>query len=218
MKTSLFRFFVELTLWGIANLLCMGLATTAVYLVGTNVLDWGPAKLSFFLPLTAILSSSWGSWSSMVWARNRAIRGAMYASAAIPGVLMILSGGLGLWVGFGAWFIWATFILGGLAMIGATSALCRQFNPRTHSVPALSSLYGLLVHPILTLATTGFVGAVWYNFVSNPIDGSWRDLISVATLMASLLAIALTTTVIPAATSTVCRKLALDSGQKLDRF
>jgi hypothetical protein len=217
MKTSLFRFFVELTLWSIANLLCMGLATSAVYVVGSTVLNWNPATMSFFLPATALLTSTWGAWSSMVWARNRAVRVGMYVSAGIPGIALIATGGLGLWVGFGAWFVWAGFILGGFAMIGATSALCRQFNPRTHSVPALSSLYGLLVHPIATLAASGGVAAVWYTFVSNP-SGGWRGLVSLSTLMATLLGVALITTVIPAATSTLCRKLALESGERFNGF
>ena len=217
MKSTLFRFSVELTLWSIANLLCIGLATSAVYLVGTNFLDWGPASVGFFVPLTAIMTSTWGAWSSLVWARNRGVRAGMYVSASIPGIVLMIAGAAGMWFFLKGWLVWTGFIVGGLAMVGVTSALCRRFNPRSHSVPTLSNLYGLFVHPIVTLGATGSVAAVWYTFVSSS-GGGWRNLGSLSTLMASLLAFALITTVIPAATSTLCRKLALESGDRFKRM
>lgn len=215
MKTRLSRFLFEVTLWNVANVLCMGLATFAVYLVGTSFLDWGTVKLSIFLPLTAVMTSTWGSWSSMVWARTRAVRIGMYVSSGIPGVLMAALGIFGFYMHMGAWLVWAGFILGGAAMLTVNVTLCRRFNPRTHSVPALSTFYGVLVHPVITLVATGGIAAVWYNYLMNPLGSSLRDLISLSTVLTTLMAVALITTVIPAATSTFCRRLARDYGEKM---
>lgn len=217
MKTRTKRMFIELALWVLANVLCMGLATGAAYIAGSSLLGWGPTKLGIFIPLVAILSSTWGSWSSMVWARSRPLRIGMYGSAAIPGIVMLALGLFGLiYIKIGSILVWGAVIVGGIGMLAATVTLCRLFNPRTHNVPGLSKFYGVLVHPLLTLASTGAVATLWYIFVSRPPSG-WRDLVSVSVLMMTMLAAALISTVLPAAMSTLCRKLAYENGEKMNR-
>ncbi len=210
MKTPATRFILELLLWNVANVLCIAIPTAVTFILGKEFLGWGAGYLSFYVTSAVLVTLTWGSWAGLVWTRNRAIRGGMLATTLIPGLMTIAGGVVGLWVGFGAWFLWAGLIGAGVGMIAAAIGLSRFFRP-VHREPKLSSyVFGLAVYPIATTALSLGVAALWYNFVTTPASGDWRDLVSVATLYVTVLASALVSTVIPAVLSSGLRKVSGD--------
>lgn len=210
MKSAASRFIVEILLWNAANVLCLLIPSAVVFLVGKELLGWGPGYMSFYLTSTVLATLTWGSWASLVWTRNRALRGGMQFTTLLPGVLTVGAGGLGLWVGFGAWFIWAGLIAAGVGMLGAALALVRYFRPVNREPSASAYLFGFGVYPLATTAAGLAVGTLWYNFVTNPTSGDWRSIVSVATLYVTVLAMALISTVIPAVFSSGLRKVSGD--------
>lgn len=215
MKNSAGRFILELFLWNIANVVCIAVPTAVTFFLGKEVLGWGAGYLSFYVTSAVLVTLTWGSWAGLVWTRNRAIRGGMLATTLLPGLLTVAGGAVGLWVGFvGAWYLWAGLIGAGVGMIAAAIGLSRFFRP-VHREPKLSSyVFGFGVYPLATTVLSLGVAALWYNFITNPATGDWRDLMSVATLYVTVLASALISTVIPAMLSSTLRKV---SGDMLPR-
>lgn len=210
MKKPAARFILELFLWNIANVVCIAIPTAATFFIGKEMLGWGPGYLSFYVTSAVLVSLTWGSWAGLVWTRNRAIRGGMLATTLIPGLLTVAGGSVGLWLGFGAWFLWVGLIGAGVGMIAAAIGLARFFRP-VHREPKLSSyVFGLAVYPIATTLVSLGVAALWYNFVTSPSSGDWRDIVSIATLYVTVIASALISTVIPAMLSTGLRKVSGD--------
>lgn len=210
MRTTLSRFVTEILLWNAANVLCILLPTSAVYFVGRHMLEWGPGFLSFYLTTTVLATLTWGSWAALVWTRSRALRGGMQAMTLLPGVLTMLAGCAGLWVGFGAWWLWAGIIGAGAGTIATAVALVRFFRPLNREPSGSSYLFGFGVYPFVTTALALGVGALWYGFVTGSTFEDWRGLISIATLYVSVLASVLVSTVIPALTSSSLRKVSGD--------
>lgn len=214
MKSRFTRFVSELVLWNVANVVCMVLPAAVTYYIGTNVLEWstitGAARLSFLVTLALLVSVTWGSWAGLVWTRNRAIRVGMRAMTLFPGAMMMVGGGIGLWVGFGAWYIWGGLLAAGAGMGVVSTALSRYFRPASREPKLSSYLLGLALYPTVATAISLAIGAAWYNFVTNPASGDWREMFSIATLYTSVLAAALTTTIIPAVLSSTFRRVSLD--------
>lgn len=210
MKNPATRFILELFLWNIANVVCIALPTAATFFIGKDVLHWGAGYMSFYVTSAVLVTLTWGSWAGLVWTRNRAIRGGMLATTLIPGLLTIAGGAVGLWTGFGAWFLWLGLIGAGVGTIAAAIGLARFFRP-LHREPKLSSyVFGLAVYPLATTVVSLAIGALWYNFVTNPSSGDWRDIVSIATLYVTVIASALISTVIPATLSSALRKVSSD--------
>lgn len=210
MKSAGTRFVSELLLWNAANVLCIALPTGAVFLVGKNILGWGPGFLSFYVTAAILATLTWGSWSALVWTKNRVLRSGMRAATLIPGLLTMVGGFAGLWVGFGAWYLWAGIIGAGLGTIATAGALAKFFRPVNRTPGASSYLFGFGVYPLITTAAALGVAALWYNFVTSSMLEDWRGLISVATLYVTVLASVLVSTVIPAITSSTLRKVSGD--------
>lgn len=210
MRNPAARFILELFLWNIANVVCIAIPTGLTYFVGREYLGWGPGAMSFFITSALLVTLTWGSWAGLVWTRNRAIRGGMLATTLIPGLFTVAGGAVGLWVGFGVWYLWAGLIGAGIGTIAAAVGLSRYFRP-VHREPKPSSfIFGLLVYPLATTALAFGVGALWYNYVTTPASGDWRDLVNIATLYVTVIASALCSTVIPAVMSSGLRKVAGD--------
>lgn len=210
MKNHAGRFILELFLWNIANVLCIAIPTIATFFIGKEMLGWGPGYLSFYVTSAVLVTVTWGSWAGLVWTRNRAIRGGMLATTLIPGLLTIIGGVVGLWVGFGAWFLWAGLIASGVGMIAAAVGLSRYFRPVQREPKLSSYVLGLGVYPLITTGVALGVAAMWYNFVTNPTSGDWRDIVSIATLYVTVIASALISTIIPAMISSSLRKVSGD--------
>ena len=210
MKSATYRFLVDILLWNAANVVSMLIPSALVFFIGKELLGWGPGFLSFYLTATILATLTWGSWAALVWTRSRPLRGAMQATTLFPGAITIGAGTAGLWIGFGAWYLWAGIIGAGLGMIAAALALVRFFRPVNREPSTASYLFGFGVYPVATSAAALGIGALWYNFVTNPATGDWRGLISIATVYVTILAMALISTIVPATFSSGLRKFGSD--------
>lgn len=212
MKTGISNFVGELALWVVANTLCVVAATTAVFFVGTGLLGWGPGMLSFYLTATALVTLTWGSWGALIWTRNPALRTSMQLTTLLPGVLVFALGLFGLYVGVGAWYVWGGLLASSLGMVAASVGLNRAFATAGRPRRGIALGIGLGAYPLATTAFGLGAGALWYGYVTNPHSGDWRSLISIATLMVTVMAIALISTVIPAAVSSIFRRAGIELG------
>lgn len=212
MKTTISTFVGELALWIVANTLCVVVPTAAVFFAGTHLLGWGPGHLSFYLTATALVTLTWGSWGALIWTRNPALRTSMRLTTLLPGVLVFALGLFGLYVGVGAWYIWGGLIASSLGMVASSAGLNRVFATGGNPRRSLSLGLGLGVYPLATTTFGMAAGALWYIYVTNPHSGDWRSLISIATLLITVMAIALISTVIPAAVSAIFRRAGVELG------
>ena len=216
MKENRFSFLIEIAAWVIANVVCVVLPTTAVYFIGTDILDWGPARTSFYVTMIALATLTWGSWAALIWTKTRVLRVAMRGSSVLPGLITIAFGVVGGWVGFGALYIWLMIIFSGAGMIVLSSTLSKTLGATAAPNQTIGLLAGGVGFPLLTTIVALGISGMWYQFVTNPFDGDWRSLISVATVMVSLLAMALVSTVVPAITSSFLQRACHIGAQQHD--
>jgi hypothetical protein len=210
MKSTIGKTILELVLWNVSNVLCLLIPSAAVFFIGKEFLHWGPGFLSFYMTATVLATLTWGSWAALVWTKNRALRGGMQATTLLPGIITVIAGGFGFWVGFGAWYLWLGMVAAGIGMVAAAVALVRYFRPVTREPGAASYVFGLGVYPLMTTALSLGIGSMWYNYVTSPAGDDWRNLDSIATLYVTVIALALVSTVIPAAVSSGLRKFSAD--------
>jgi hypothetical protein len=210
MKSALGKTILELVLWNVSNVLCLLIPSAAVFFIGKNVLHWGPGFLSFYMTATVLATLTWGSWAALVWTRNRALRGGMQATTLLPGIITVVVGGFGFWVGVGAWYLWFGIIGAGVGMTAAAVALVRFFRPVHRDPTTASYAFGLGVYPLITTVLSLGIGSMWYNYITSPVGEDWRKLVSIATVYVTVLALSLVSTVIPAAVSSGLRKVSGD--------
>lgn len=197
----------ETSLWALANTLCLGLPLGAIYLYGTMVAGWGPAKISLFMTLAAVLTGTWGSWATLVWTRNRALRALQQGITTVPGILLTVLGGALLYFGAGAWYLGALLCLSGVGMMAVAVTLAGGFFSK-NDVPSLSQyVTGVLIYPLATTAASALLAGMWYGFVTSTGFADWRSLFSLATLMSTVMFATLTSTIIPAVMSRGCQEL-----------
>lgn len=203
-SNKILRTFGEMGLWGLANIICMILPLALVFFVGSEVVKWSPWRLSLYLTLTAIVSSTWGSWATLVWTRTRALRAVQQAMTTLPG-LATIGGAVALFYLLPSkWLVAVMFGMAGLGMIAASFFLTGGIFTKNQNPGRLQYLAGLVVYPLATTTAGGLVASVWYTMLNRPASGGWRDLISVATLMMTVMAVALISTIVPAAISRLC--------------
>lgn len=205
-KTQIARFLGESSLWMFANLVCVGLPTLAVYIMGTTFGLWSPWKLTLVMIITAVLTSTWGSWSTLIWTRSRLLRAVQQGITTLPGIITMALGGALLYVGVGKLYLALLVMGGGVGMIGAAVALAGGVFTKNEVPNRAQYLLGLLVYPLATTLATGTIAALWYTFTSSSPSG-WSSFFSIATLMTSILASALVSTIIPAGMSRVCQEV-----------
>lgn len=196
----------ELIAWIFANVICVVAAVTAVFVIG-EFAGWGQGLKTFYVSAIAVASLTWGSWAALVWTRTRPIRVWMRFSTAIPGAITLAIGGLGAYVGVGALFAWIAIMLAGIGMMAAALILARRFGAQAASDPKRGLAIGLGLFPPIAVALSLVTGSLWYQFINNPMAGDWRSLLSIATVVVSILAMALISTVIPAVASSFCQHL-----------
>ncbi len=196
----------ELIAWIFANTLCVVAAVLAVAGIG-ELAGWSPGLKTFYISAIAVASLTWGSWAALVWTRTRPVRVWMRFSTAIPGAITLAIGGLGAYVGVGALFAWVSIMLAGIGMIVAALILARRFGAEAASDPRRGLAFGLGLFPPIAVGLSLVTGSLWYQFVNNPMSGDWRGLLSFATVIVSILAMALISTVIPAIASSLCQHL-----------
>lgn len=197
------RMLAEGALWMAANLVSTSAALLATYL-GLNLIGGGGVVLAGSLAVAGVVSLTWGSWISLSWTRTIGLRAAMKGITLVPGLLLLTAAGTGFYIGLGSLFAWLALVASAVGTLAVT-VLLWDYMPRAsaqRSSPTLA--LGFLVYPIGTTLCAGAVGWLWLWFVTDTVHTDWRALLSFATVMATILAAELVTTVIPAAFSMSC--------------
>ncbi len=207
MKVPALRFLFEIFAWIVANVLCVVVATGAVAFLGKEFLGWGPARLSFYVTAMALASLTWGSWAALIWTKSRPLRAGMRGSTITPGIITIAIGGFGAYVGVGALPLWIGVMISGLAMIVVSTGLSKTVGMQASPNRWVGLAVGGLGFPLLTTAVAVGAGGMWYNFVNASFQDDFRSLASVATVMVTILAMALISTVIPSIVSSTLQRL-----------
>ncbi len=200
----------EATLWTLSNVICMGVALGALFLVGSTLLGWGPARMGMYMSIAAVLTSTWGSWASLIWTRNRGLRSLQQAVTTIPGISIFAFGVVLMYLGLGKWMIGLAFAISGLGLIAVSVLLAGGFFSKNEAPSRLQVLLGLTAYPLATTIAAGGIASLWYTFVMTPTGGglgSLRSLFTLATLFTSIIASALISTVLPSLLSRGTREV-----------
>jgi hypothetical protein len=206
--TPVKSFLTESALWTLSNTLGVAVPVAAIY-VGLHVfLGVSMTKVSLAMSAGALLTLTWGSWASLVWAKNRMLRASMQMMTVIPGILLLLLAGLGFYIGRGSILFWLALLSSGAGTVAASFMLARNVGALSVDDSPTGLLAGFGVFPMLATGAAGGVGYLWYVFVSNPLATDWRSMFSLSFFFVTTLAIVLISTVVPAVTTLVCRRLA----------
>jgi hypothetical protein len=206
--TPVKSFLTESALWTLSNALGVGVPVAAIYIFMHVLMGVPMAKVSMAMSAGALLTLTWGSWSSLVWSKNRLLRASMQMMTVIPGVLLLMLAGLGFYVGRGSILFWLALLTTGAGTIAASFMLARNVGAMSVNDSPTSFLAGFGIFPVLATGGAGGVGYLWYLFVSNPLATDWRAMFSFSFFFVTTLGIVLISTVVPAVTTLVCRRLA----------
>ena len=198
-------FLGEWLLWGVANLICMALPLGALYVVGSQLLGWSPWTMSLYLSLGAALTATWGSWATLVFTRSRALRGLQQLVTTTPGLLMLVGAVALFWAWPARWLVAATLLVAGVGNLALSLLLTGGLFTRNQAPSRLQYLLGAVAFPVATTGVSGLVATLWYMFMHRGAPAGFKELFSVATLMISIMAFALISTVIPAGMSRLAR-------------
>jgi len=197
----------ESALWIAANIVCTTAALSVIYFAA-QLAPGGGALLATFLAVAGGVSLTWGSWISLSWTRSIPLRAAMKGVTLVPGLVLLTAAATGLYIGIGSLFAWLALV-GSAAGTLAVSVLLWRSVPRASAKTSRSNVaLGLLAYPFAAAGGSTVVGWLWLWFVTDTIYTDWRGLLSSATVMITILAVELTTTVLPAALSMVCSRAA----------
>jgi hypothetical protein len=206
-------FLAESALWTVSNALGVAVPVAATY-VGLHLLMGLPlAAVSAAMSVVAVLTLTWGSWSSLIWARNPLLRGSMQMMTIIPGILLLLVAGLGFYVGwkFVPILVWVGLIATGVGTIAACFMLARQVGASAAADSPAGVLVGMGIFPLLATGGAGAVGFLWYVFVNNPLQTDWNSLFSFSFFFVTVLGVILVSSIVPAIATLVCRRLVAPS-------
>lgn len=202
MGSRIKQMFKESALWMAANVVCTAAALLTTY-VAVQFLAGGGAVLASFLAVAGAVSLTWGSWISLSWTQSIPLRAAMKGITLVPGLLLLTAAGTGLYIGLGSLLAWLALVGSAIGTL-AVSVLLWQYIPRATAQKSTSNLLvGLLAYPFATATTSSVVGWLWLWFLTDTIYTDWRALLSFATIMVTILAVELASTVLPAAFSMV---------------
>lgn len=205
MGSRIKRIAKESALWMTANVVCTAAALVSTYFA-LQLTSGGGALLASFLAVAGAVSLTWGSWISLSWTRSISLRAAMKGVTLVPGLLLLTAAGTGLYVGLGSLFAWLALVGSAVGTLAITVLLWR-YVPRASAERSKSTVaFGLVAYPFATSFGSAIVGWLWLWFLTDTIYTDWRGLLSFATLMVTILAVELATTVLPAALSMVCCK------------
>ena len=200
MRDQLKRLLSESAVWMAANLVSTGVALAVAYAIAA-VGAGGQAALVVALAIAGGISLTWGSWISLVWTRSRPLRAAMKGITLIPGLVLLGAGGFGFYVGLGSILWWLVLIASAVGTL-ASSVLLWQQMPRAAARRSPDNMaVGFIVYPVLTALGAAVVGWLWFSFISEPLLADWRELLNMATVVVTVLAVELTTTALPASFS-----------------
>lgn len=203
----------ELLLWGLASVLSCCAAVGGAYAAST-LGGWRLSLEGFAVAAALILSLTWGSWASLVWTENRAVRLAMKCVTLIPSLLLLGAGVVGFYMVPGRWFIWAGLFAMSAATLTSAVTLSSDRIMRMRYAPGSTKyLFGFFVFPVLTTIAAAGVAYLAINFVTADFisycrPSSWRSLFRLSTFMVTMMSTVLITTFLPAAISRGCRNIA----------
>jgi hypothetical protein len=210
MRDRLKGFAADAATWFGANLVCSAAALIVTYLTVTTS-GGGRLVLAPLLGAAGLLSLTWGSWISLTWTRNRPLRVAMKAITLIPGSLLLALAGIGIYSGFGSLFTWLLLMGSAIGTCAVAVMLWRRFPYATASRTNERLAFGFFVYPAVTALGAAAIFGIWFAFAQDPFSTAIHQrfdlgfgFISYITSVVTALAVELTTTVIPAATSMVC--------------
>jgi hypothetical protein len=198
MRTQSNRPFMRLLAFVVAQIWCTALALGMTWLVcqlffhGRRAL-WIP----IFMGATLLWSGTWGSWSSLVWSGEGKLGYLARVVTLLPalvviaiGAALIVANPLFYKVGLVCVVMGAGILISAVLLTGALA--------RTPPLLARARLgCGWLLFPILCAAFSIAIGALWFALITHPPDGDWRALMSLRTVVTSVMAIALGSTIIP---------------------
>lgn len=200
-------FLTESALWTLSNALGIAIPVGATYLGLHMLMDVPLTRVSLAMSAMALLTLTWGSWSSLVWAQNRMLRASMQIMTVLPGILLLVLAGLGFYIGKGSFLFWLALLGTGVGTVSASFMLARSVGGmRTADSPSRYAI-GIGLFPLLATAGAGVVGYLWYTFVSNPLHTDWRSVFSFAFFFVTTLSIVFISTIIPAVTTFICRRI-----------
>jgi len=194
--------FKESALWMAANLVCTTAALFTTY-IAVQFLAGGSAVLASFLAVAGAVSLTWGSWISLSWTQSIPLRAAMKGITLVPGLLLLTAAGTGLYIGLGSLLAWLALVGSAVGTLAVSVLLWRSIPRATAEASTSNLLVGLFGYPLATAASSSVVGWLWLWFLTDTIHTDWRGLLSFATVMATILAVELTSTVLPAALSMI---------------
>lgn len=206
------NFVSESALWALANALGVGVPTLSAHVVCYHVLGMPVYKSGLIMAMAALLTLTWGSWSGLVWAKNRMLRAAMQMMTILPGLLLLVLSGAGFYVGRGGLLIWLGLSAVGLGTVAASFMLARNIGATPASASGSKYALGLGVFPFLATLGGGGILYLWQLFVSGPVYDDWRMIFGLAFFFTSTLSIVLVSTIVPALVTVLCRQLAAPRG------
>lgn len=216
-KTSpLLRFIAEAALWTLANVLCMALPVFGIYVLGSTVLGFGPGRLALYMWITLMLTSTWGSWATLIWTQTPGLRVLQQITTFIPGVALMSLGSVLVYMGLGKWFVGASFVASGVGLVVLATMMAGGPFSKNTAPSMLQVLVGMTLYPIAATVAGGVVGALWYGFITNPLGpGGSKTLLTLSTLSVTVMAAALISTVVPSVFSRGCHDVSSRWGARL---
>lgn len=194
------------------------IAATGTYFLGA-FFEWGMAMTVVSAMIAAVMTLTWGSWGSLIWARRRAVRAGIESVTIVPGVLILALGFVGLYLGVGKSYLWLSLIVPSAGTVAVALLLARQSNQlarqQSEGFGRWRHVLAWTLYPAIAFGAAGLVGYLWFSYVTRPVSADWRSLFNLASFMVSVLAMALVTTVIPAMASRLCCEISarLDAGR-----
>jgi hypothetical protein len=201
---------LRLTTFVFAQMWCTVLALGMTWLVcqlffhGRRAL-WIPV----FMGATFLWSATWGSWSSLVWSGEGKLGTLARAITLLPAIAVI---------GLGAGLILANplFYKAGLVCVVMGAGILLSALILTRALAQATPIRararigcGWLLFPILCAGFSIAIGAVWFALITHPPDGDWRSLMSLRTVVTSVMAVALGSTIIPGGCADLSNRVGL---------
>lgn len=206
-QRSIKSLLTESLLWVMASAVGVLVPTGTAHFIFHRLLEKPALQVSLILSATVLLSLTWGSWSGLVWAKNRLIRAGMRTMTLLPGLLLVFFGLALVSTGRGSIISWALLFSTGLSTLAVSFLLSHKVAVTPASTSGSRFFAGMGVFPFMATLGGGSVFYLWLSFLSNPIQRDWKAIFSIAFFFLTMLAMVLITTVIPALATVLCRQL-----------
>ena len=211
-KAALKDILVESGLWVLSNALCVAFPVSALYVILYVFLGMSLVKVTALMSVAAVVTATWGSWSSQIWTRNRVLRSAMRVVSLLPGIFLMVVAGFGVYLNFSSVLIWIGLFATGAATIALAWMLGSRLARGRADSAYVGRATGILLFPLGATGMAGVVGYLWFNFFASRAELlDWGWLFNLSTYAVTTLAFVLVSTVVPASMSLLSRRLVAPS-------